>query len=39
MAGWRYRVILFVLVPAILAAAVFLGYTTWGHRFAVHPAR
>jgi len=29
VAGWRYRVILFVLVPAILAAAVFLGYTTW----------
>jgi two-component system phosphate regulon sensor histidine kinase PhoR len=29
MAGWRYRVILFVMVPAILAAAVFLGYTTW----------
>ena len=29
MAGWRYRVIFFVLVPAILAAAGFLGYTTW----------
>ena len=29
MTRWRYRVIFFVLVPAILAAAIFLGYTTW----------